>query len=117
MKQLNSAEDIHQLVSAFYDKVLQDDMLAPFFSRLDFKANLPKMEQFWRFALLSESGYTTNVTEKHLHMPLKPEHFERWKALFNQTVDELFEGELATQAKQRAAVIGWTINAKMNPSQ
>lgn len=74
------------------------------------------MEQFWRFALLSESGYTTNVTEKHLHMPLKPEHFERWKALFNQTIDELFEGELAYQAKQRAAVIGWTINAKMNPS-
>jgi hypothetical protein len=37
-------------------------------------------------------------------------------ALFNETIDELFEGELAQQAKQRAAVIGWTINSKMNPS-
>ena len=80
MKQLKTAEDIHQLVSEFYDKVLQDEVLAPFFSRLDFAA-----------------------------------HFDRWQALFNQTIDELFEGELAQQAKQRAAVIGWTINAKMNP--
>ena len=80
MKQLETAEDIHQLVSEFYDKVLQDEVLAPFFSRLDFAA-----------------------------------HFDRWQALFNQTIDELFEGELAQQAKQRAAVIGWTINAKMNP--
>ena len=38
------------------------------------------------------------------------------KSAFNETIDELFEGELAQQAKQRAAVIGWTINAKMNPS-
>lgn len=115
MKQLKTAEDIHQLVSEFYDKVLQDEVLAPFFARLDFAAHLPKMEQFWRFALFSEAGYTTNVTEKHMQMPLQKAHFDRWQALFNQTIDELFEGELAQQAKQRAAVIGWTINAKMNP--
>lgn len=115
MKQLETAEDIHQLVSEFYDKVLQDEVLAPFFARLDFAAHLPKMEQFWRFALLSETGYTTNVTKKHMQMPLQKAHFDRWQALFNQTIDELFEGELAQQAKQRAAVIGWTINAKMNP--
>lgn len=117
MKQLTTPDDIHQLVSVFYKKVLQDELLAPFFSRLDFQAHLPKMEQFWRFALLSAPGYTTNVTEKHLQMPLQKVHFERWQALFNQTIDELFEGELAEQAKQRAAVIGWTINSKMNPGQ
>jgi hemoglobin len=116
MKQLQTAEDIHQLVAVFYGKVLADEVLAPFFVRLDFAAHLPKMEQFWRFALLSEAGYTTNVTEKHLKMPLEKVHFDRWQALFNQTIDELFEGELAAQAKQRAALIGWTINSKMNPS-
>jgi len=30
MKQLENAADIHQLVSVFYDKVLQDELLAPF---------------------------------------------------------------------------------------
>ncbi|MEN9700687.1 MAG: hypothetical protein RLZZ301_1885 [Bacteroidota bacterium] len=116
MKTLESAADIHQLVSAFYGKVLQDPQLAPFFKHLDFEAHLPKMEHFWRFALLNDTGYTTNVTEKHLHMPLKKAHFDRWQALFIETIDELFEGELAQAAKQRAAVIAWTINSKMNPA-
>lgn len=115
MKQLENAEDIHQLISVFYDKLLQDALLSPFFTTLDFASHLPKMEQFWRFVLLSESGYTTNVTEKHMKMPLEKAHFDRWLALFNQTIDGLFEGEVAAQAKQRAAVIGWTINSKMNP--
>jgi truncated hemoglobin YjbI len=52
MKQLETPADIHQLVTLFYDKVLKDELLAPFVSRLDFTAHLPKMEQFWRFALL-----------------------------------------------------------------
>lgn len=114
MKPLETPEDIHTLVSSFYDKVLEDALLAPFFSKLDFSRHLPQMEHFWRFALLSEAGYTTNVTEKHLHMPLKQVHFDQWLALFKQTVDELFEGELAEQAKQRAAIIGWTIASKMD---
>ena len=67
MKQLETPADIHQLVSAFYDKVLRDEQLAPFFQRLDFSVHLPQMERFWRFALLSEEGYTTNVTEKHFY--------------------------------------------------
>jgi hemoglobin len=50
-------------------------------------------------------------------MPLEKAHFERWTTLFKQTIDELFEGDLAEQAKQRAALIGWTINSKMNPEQ
>jgi len=117
MKQLETPEDIHQLVAVFYSKVLQDEILSPFFARLNFESHLPKMEQFWRFALLSEPGYTTNVTEKHLHMPLQQVHFDRWTTLFKQTVDELFEGELAQQAKQRASVIGWTIHSKMSNHQ
>jgi hemoglobin len=63
--------------------------------------------------LLDEPGYTTNVVEKHLNMPLEPIHFQRWLALFNETIDELFEGEKVELAKQRAAVIAWTIESKV----
>lgn len=48
-----------------------------------------------------------------MHMRLKEEHFKRWLFLFNQTLDELFVGEKVDLAKQRAAVIGWTIQSKM----
>jgi hemoglobin len=74
---------------------------------------MPKMIHFWSFVLLNEHGYTTNVVEKHLNMPLQEAHFERWLNLFYETIDEHFSGEIANQAKQRAQLIGWTIKSKI----
>jgi hemoglobin len=113
MNDIQSKQDVTNLVNWFYGKVLQDELLAPFFARLDFEAHKPKMIHFWSFVLLNEPGYKTNVTEKHLHMPLKPEHFERWLHLFKETIDESFSGENAELAKQRAGIIAWTIGEKM----
>jgi hemoglobin len=114
MKAIETNEDLNQLVRTFYGKVLQDEQLKPFFAGMDFEAHMPKMVQFWAFVLLDERGYTTNVTEKHLHMPLKKEHFDRWLALFHETLDELFEGEKAQDAKLRASTIAWTIQHKID---
>jgi hemoglobin len=113
MNDISSKEDITLLVYKFYGKVNKDDELSPFFKDLDFEVHMPKMIHFWSFALLNEPGYTTNVVEKHLHMPLQEVHFERWLNLFNETIDEHFSGEIANQAKQRAQLIGWTIKSKM----
>ena len=113
MNDISSKDDITKLVLTFYEKVNKDDELSPFFKDLDFEVHMPKMIHFWSFALLNEPGYTTNVVEKHVHMPLKEVHFERWLTLFNETIDEHFSGELANQAKQRAQLIGWTIKSKI----
>ena len=113
MREIKNEADVHELVQTFYQKVLVDEVLAPFFKNLNFEEHLPKMEFFWRFVLLDEPGYTTSVTDKHMHMRLKEEHFKRWILLFNQTLDELFIGEKVELAKQRAAIIGWTIQSKM----
>jgi hemoglobin len=113
MRDIQNKTDIENLVNSFYTKVLKDATLAPFFSKLNFEKHLPKMVHFWTFALLDEPGYTTDVTKKHLHMPLKKEHFDQWIALFNETTDELFKGAIAEKAKQRAFLIRWTIESKM----
>jgi len=113
MNDISSKEDVTLLVNEFYDLVLKDEVLAPFFKHLNFEAHLPRMIHFWSFVLLDETGYTTNVTDKHLKMPLKQEHFDQWISLFNQTVNSLFEGEKAEMAKQRAHLISWTISNKM----
>ena len=113
MNDISSKEDISLLVHEFYGKVLKDEQLSLFFKNLDFEIHMPKMIHFWSFALLNEPGYTTNVVEKHLHMPLREAHFERWLNLFNETIDEHFSGEIANQAKQRAQIIGWTIKSKI----
>ena len=114
LKDIQTKTDVTLLVTTFYDKVLNDEQLAPFFKRLNFDIHLPKMIHFWSFALLDEPGYTTNVTDKHLQMPLKKVHFDQWLFLFNETINQLFIGEKAEMAKQRAAVIAWTINSKLS---
>lgn len=110
---IQSKKDIEKLVNQFYDKVLKDETLFMFFSHLDFERHLPKMVHFWSFVLLDEPGYTTDVTKTHINMRLKKEHFDRWISLFNETVDELYEGDNAEKAKQRAFLIRWTIESKM----
>ena len=114
MKDIQTKADVEKLIALFYGKVVKDASLSPFFANIDLEKHLPHMIHFWCFALLDEPGYTTNVVEKHLHMPLKPIHFSTWLQHFNQTVDALFIGEKAEAAKQRAALIGWTIQSKVD---
>ncbi|MFT5777093.1 MAG: hemoglobin [Crocinitomicaceae bacterium] len=113
MTDIQSKEDIQNLVDLFYGKVLVDSLLAPFFAAMNFEAHKPRMVNFWSFVLLDEAGYTTDVTQKHMRMRLNKEHFDQWLSLFNTTVDEHFEGPKAEAAKQRALLVGWTIQSKL----
>lgn len=114
MADISTKEDIVRLVDEFYGKVLKDELLFPFFHHMDFERHKPKMIHFWSFVLLDEAGYNTDVTKVHMHMRIKKEHFDRWIELFNATVDTLYSGEKAELAKQRAYLIRWTLESKMN---
>jgi len=113
MKPIESKDDLTFLIDEFYGKVMKDELLAPFFTHFDMAAHMPRMVSFWSFALLDEFGYKGNVIEKHLHMPLKKEHFDRWVELFEGTLDEHFEGEKVALAKQKVAVLRWTMETKV----
>lgn len=113
MDDIRNEEDITLLVETFYARVFANEILAPFFKELDFDQHKPKMIFFWSFVLLDKPGYTTNVFDKHTHMVLRKEHFNEWVRLFHQTVDDLFEGEKANDAKFRASTLGWTFGEKM----
>lgn len=113
MNDIQSKEDIDLLISLFYGKVFEDELLSPFFKNMNFESHKPQMVHFWSFALIDEPGYKTNVTEKHLSMPLEEEHFERWISYFKETVSENFSGEIADKAIQRAKLVGWTIQEKL----
>ena len=117
MEDIKTKEDITLFVHSFYDDVLKDELIGPFFRNLNFEHHMPKMIHFWSFVLLDEAGYKTDVTQKHLRMKISEEHFDRWIALFNATIDSLFTGEKAELAKQRAFVIRWTVEAKMKANK
>lgn len=109
---ISTQADIELVVDTFYAAAFKDELLAPFFEKVNFAAHLPKMVQFWSFILLDQPGYTANITEKHAHMKLNMELFNRWVSLFHVTVDQFFSGEKANLAKERATVMGWTMGSK-----
>ncbi|MBL7941503.1 MAG: group III truncated hemoglobin [Flavobacteriales bacterium] len=112
-KEIENKEDLVRLVDTFYGRVFQDALLAPHFKSLDFEAHKPRMVQFWAFVLLDETGYTTNVFDKHRHLNIDARHFDKWLEIFNQTIDDLFIGEKADTAKFRAKTLAWTFSEKM----
>src|SRR5687768_11431622 len=107
MYDIQTEEDIKLLVDSFYGKVLKDDMLKPIFvdvAKLDFEKHMPKMYSFWNSILLGITGYNGQPFPAHLMFVehLSPAHFDRWLALFSETVDANFIGLNAEMAKQKA---------------
>tara|TARA_B100000965_G_C19591878_1_gene758331 strand:- start:1842 stop:2225 length:384 start_codon:yes stop_codon:yes gene_type:complete len=97
--------EIKMLVDTFYDKVRRDDLLAEIFEEKigdRWGEHLEKMYRFWQTVLLAEHTYYGSPFSPHSSLPVDQSHFERWIALFYKTVDELFEGEKAEEAKWRA---------------
>lgn len=112
MKDLTSEEDIKLLVNSFYEKVEQDELIGYIFTdvaNVNWDLHLPKMYQFWEAILLGEKGFKGNTMEVHFKLDqvhaLEPKHFERWKGIFFDTLDEHFEGPKVAEAKQKAQSI------------
>src|SRR5690554_2396183 len=98
-------DDIKLLVDTFYSKVQQDDLIGPIFNEViknNWPTQLGKMYRFWQTVLLNEHTYHGTPFMPHINLPISRPHFERWMGMFNETVDELFEGEVADEAKWRA---------------
>ena len=112
-RDIETGNDVAILVDAFYNKVFQDGVLAPFFAHVDYPTHRPKMIAFWNFALLDIAGYTTQVWDAHANMRIAPPLFDHWVNLFVEAVDETFEGEVAEKAKLGAKTIGWTFKERM----
>ncbi len=104
-KEITSLEDIRQLVDTFYESVMKDELLAPIFAEKirSWDIHLPIMYRFWQTVLLEEHTYQGAPFMKHIGLAVGPAHFERWTGLFYKTVDALFYGEKAAEAKWRAS--------------
>lgn len=112
--------DIELLINSFYKKVKKDPVIAFFFTDIvpvNWDAHLPIMYGFWENIIFYSGTYEGNPMAKHkaIHQkcPMKMEHFQRWTSLFTETVEELFEGEKAELAKQRAMSIATVMQIKM----
>lgn len=106
---IESREDCERLVRAFYGRALHDPMIGYLFTdvaKLDLEAHVPVLTDFWETLLLGAKSYDRGSFHPHAALHAKSElrggHFDRWLALWYQTVDELFAGPRAEQAKAHA---------------
>ena len=109
---IRNRKDIEKLVNTFYDKVKTNSILSYIFNdvaKINWENHLPRMYSFWASLLLGEHSFNGNPMLKHIQLsketPLTETEFSEWLLLFNNTVDELFEGKNAIEAKLRAANI------------
>ncbi|WP_166921002.1 group III truncated hemoglobin [Flavobacterium poyangense] len=113
---ISSLGDIKLLVNTFYAKVQDDDLIGPIFNQKmlgRWPEHLEKMYSFWQTILLEEHTYSGSPFPPHKQLPIDQVHFDRWMEIFTTTVDFLFVGKLAEEAKARAANMAYMFNYKI----
>lgn len=119
MKDIETREDVVRLVDTFYAQILESEIAFIFtdVAKLDFKAHMPIMYDFWSTMLLSDRSYSGNPMIKHIALhqktPLGEKEFNVWLTLFCETVERLFEGPKADEAMMRARSIAGLMQHKV----
>lgn len=98
---------VRRVVDDFYRKARHDSVIGPIFNRViadeEWPAHLDKIASFWSSMLLGTGTYSGRPMPKHLAIgDLGDRHFERWLALFKETVDELCPPAVAAIFVDRA---------------
>lgn len=119
-RDIESPEDIIELVDTFYATAIEDSEIGHFFTevaRIDLESHLPRLYRFWCAIILGMPSYRENAFMPHIHLhqqsPMEAHHFRRWLDLFFGTIDSQFEGPNAELAKKRAQDIATAMAAKL----
>jgi len=118
---IKTREDVFLLVSSFYAKVRKDAVLGPFFNETitDWETHLEHLTTFWEASLFLKTRYTGDPLEAHIKVDkafnhtISELHFGIWLNLWFETINELFEGDYAENAKRRARKMGTFIHLKI----
>jgi len=122
-KDIENREDIFLLLTAFYHQLLQDPTISYIFTdvaKIDLQHHLPILTDFWEMVLFHTDTYRKNAMQVHTNLnrmtPLTGIHFETWLAHFNKVIDNMYEGEKAFLAKQRAQSIATSMQINIAKS-
>jgi hemoglobin len=113
LNDISTKVDVRKLVQTFYEKVASDDDLSKIFNTIIktpelWEHHYEKLTDFWMMNLFQENGYEGQPMDIHLWVDLQMDytislqHFERWLELWKSTVNELFQGLIATKSINQA---------------
>lgn len=119
---ITSKKDIHLIITLFYNKLINDQEMLPFFKDIiaqkELEHHINIITNFWQDILLYTHNYKNNPMQKHLNfhkkMPFKKEHFTIWLHYLTSTIDSNFTGKNANNMKSRANSIAMVMQLKMN---
>ena len=119
---ISSRKDIKQIMTTFYEFLLADETMLPFFEEIiqknELEHHLEIITDFWNDIVFNTNEYQQNVMQKHLQknafIRFKKEHFTSWVSYFFKTIDASFTGENSEKMKARAQSIATVMQLKMN---
>ena len=105
------------LVSAFYDRVRQDEALGPIFEAGvdDWPAHLATLRAFWSSVMLTSGRYKGNPVAAHLKhsAQITPALFTRWLELWAETTSRLMSPAAAAALQAKAANIARSLQLSL----
>ncbi|MFD2567963.1 group III truncated hemoglobin [Pseudotenacibaculum haliotis] len=111
-REITNRDDVFLLVSTFYNKIKKDDFIGPIFLETipedEWDPHIDKLTGFWESTLFYKRAYKGNPMKAHIDVDthfensITQKHFGKWLELWFSTVDSLFVGDKAHEAKERA---------------
>jgi len=107
-------ENLNIMVVKFYAAVLKDETVGPFFieklgdnlGTFLWKTHIELLTNFWASITLGDSTYRGDPFAPHTRLEgLRAETFQQWLKIFFETLDTVYEENIANIFKQRSNVI------------
>jgi len=105
-------ENLNKLVLKFYAKVVKDDLIGPIFIDVlgkdmkseTWQAHIQLLTDFWASIALGDRAYTGSPFAPHVEFRdrLSIKAFEQWMKLFFETLNTIYEPELAQRFLARS---------------
>ena len=104
---------IKSLVEAFYARVRTDQFIGPVFNDAidDWPHHLAKLHDFWSSVMLTSGRYKGQPLPAHVKHGerINADSFDRWRALWAETANEMFVPDAASLLRQKAARIAQSL--------
>lgn len=122
MRDIKNREDILMLMREFYVKLLADDAISFYFTKITtvnhhLEEHYETLATFWEQVLFMKGGYYNNMFQIHKDInnksAFKKEHFDTWLNHLNTTVDHHFKGDNAEKIKTNALSMATVMQIKI----
>ncbi len=86
---------VHRIVLSFYDKMLDSDIVAPYFDGVDMPALVDHQTKFISQVMGGPASYTNEVLDQvHRNLGITQEAFDEMASILERTLQEFdFKGE------------------------